>query len=43
MARKSRSVVETIDYCGGFKIIDPAANRIVAGERVDLSTADQIG
>jgi len=36
LARKSRQGVGTIDNLGGFRLIDPDGNFIVAGERFDL-------
>lgn len=36
LARKSRSQ-ETIDNRGGFMLVDPNHNRIIGGERFDLT------
>jgi len=42
IARKSRKRRETIDNFGGFALIHPLYNCIVAGERFDLSADDVV-
>ncbi len=41
MARKSRSML-SLDNFGGFILIDPEQNWVVAGERFDMSAKDVI-
>lgn len=41
-ARKSRWRHSTIDNLGGYQLIDPDSNCIVAGERFDLSATDVV-
>jgi hypothetical protein len=40
-ARKSRWRLDSIDNHGGFQIVDPYRNAIVAGERFDM-TAEEV-
>ncbi len=42
VARKSRRRRGTLDNRGGFTLIEPFRNMIVAGERLDLSAEDVI-
>jgi hypothetical protein len=42
VARKSRWRLNTIDNHGGFMVVDPFNNLIVAGERYDLSARDVV-
>ena len=42
VARKSRWRAGTIDNSGGFMLIDPLDNLIMAGERFDMTAADVI-
>ncbi len=42
-ARKSRRRHDSIDNLGGFMLVDPQLNFVVAGARFDLSAADVIG
>ena len=41
-ARKSRWRLGTIDNRGGFQLLDPYRNWIVAGEKLDMSAEDVI-
>lgn len=41
-ARKSRCRSDSIDNLGGFMLVNPDSNFVVAGERFDLSPADVI-
>jgi hypothetical protein len=41
-ARKSRSRWDLMRNLGGYRLIDPNRNCIIAGERFDLSAADVI-
>jgi hypothetical protein len=43
MARKSRWRANSIDNRGGFQIIDPVRNWIVAGEKFNCTADDVIG
>jgi hypothetical protein len=38
--RKSRWRLDSIDNLGGYMVVDPAANLVVAGARFDLTGAD---
>jgi hypothetical protein len=42
VARKSRWRRDTIDNQGGFQIVDPSRNIVIAGDRYDLTAADVI-
>jgi hypothetical protein len=42
VARRSRWRTNTIDNQGGFRVIDPLNNLILAGERYDLTAGDVI-
>jgi len=42
VAKKSRSWVMSSDNHGGFMLLDPLTNRVVAGERFDLGPAEVI-
>jgi hypothetical protein len=42
VAKKSRWRVWTIDNKGGFMLIDPCPNRVVAGVKFDLTAEDVI-
>ena len=42
LARKSRWRRDTIDNHGGYMLIEPYRNRVVAGSRFDLTTADVV-
>jgi hypothetical protein len=42
LARRSRRRVGTVDNRGGFMLTDPFHNRIVEGEKFDLSAEDVI-
>jgi hypothetical protein len=39
---KSRARLGTVDKFGGFRLVAPRCNCVVAGERFDLSTEDVI-
>jgi hypothetical protein len=41
-ARKSRRRINTSDNRGGFQILDPQRNWIVAGEKLNLSADDVV-
>lgn len=41
-ARRSRLRLGTLDNFGGYRLVDPFHNAIVAGERFDLSPQDVI-
>jgi hypothetical protein len=41
-ARKSRWRLDSIDNYGGFRIVDPYRNAVVAGERFDMSAEEVI-
>jgi hypothetical protein len=41
-ARKSRWRINTVDNRGGFQILDPMRNLIMAGEKFDLTADDVI-
>ena len=43
IALKSRRRRGTIDNLGGFQLIEPRSNKIVAGERLDLTVEDVVG
>jgi hypothetical protein len=42
LARKSRWRRDTIDNHGGYRLIDPYRNYVVAGCRFDLTAADVV-
>ncbi len=42
-ARKSRSRTISLDNYGGFMLVDPMRNCVVAGERFDLNAQEVIG
>jgi hypothetical protein len=42
VAKKSRSRIMSSDNHGGFMLLDPLTNRVVAGERFDLGPAEVI-
>ncbi len=42
VARKSRRRQDSIDNLGGFMLVDPQLNCVVAGARFDLSAEDAI-
>jgi hypothetical protein len=42
LARKSRWRRETVDNRGGYMLIEPYHNRVVAGCRFDLTAADVV-
>jgi hypothetical protein len=40
MARKSRCRANSIDNFGGFMLVDPTFNGVVAGSRFDMSAGE---
>ena len=40
-ARKTRWHAGSLDNCGGFSLFDPHSNRVIAGEKFDL-TPEQV-
>jgi hypothetical protein len=42
MARRSRWRLGSIDNFGGYRLVDPDGNWVVAGERFDMSAEDVI-
>jgi len=42
IARKTRWRRDSIDNRGGFMLIEPNGNRVVAGERFDMTAEDVI-
>jgi hypothetical protein len=42
LARKSRWRRDTVDNHGGYMLIEPYHNRVVAGCRFDLTTAEVV-
>lgn len=40
-ARKTRWHAGSVDNCGGFRLLDPHSNSVIAGEKFDL-TPEQV-